>query len=170
VPIPFAENTITVDSIRTGKDVATPNTVGKATTELCLRTSGIRPPKNKAADGGDKYVLTHSRARFTKEHAMRLAKMRTVMKVLHSIDVRIGKRRELDKDGRPVERKHKALSRDELASRLAVAKSKAGRSWRLFRIRKPKSAETTVPNTLRVLTQRTQSTQRVTKLNSSFQI
>ena len=97
-----------------------------------------------ASDGGEKYVLTHSLARFTKEHAMRLAKMRAVMKVLHAIDVRIGRRLELDKDGNPVEREHKALSRDELVSRLAVAKSKAGRSWRLFKIRKPKATEMTV--------------------------
>ena len=57
-----------------------------------------------AADGTDKYVLTHSMARFTKEHAMRQSKMRAVMKVLHSMDVRIGRRVELGDDGKPVEK------------------------------------------------------------------
>ena len=97
-----------------------------------------------AKDGGDTYVLTHSRERFTKEHAMRLSKMRAVMKVLHAVDVRTGRRPELDKDGNPVEKEHKAMSRDELISRLAVARSKAGRSWGLFRIKKPKRTEETV--------------------------
>ena len=97
-----------------------------------------------AADGTDKYVLTHSMARFTKEHAMRQSKMRAVMKVLHAIDVRIGRRVELGDDDKPVEKDRKALSRDELISRLAVAKSKAGRAWGLFKIRKPKPKDTTV--------------------------
>ena len=97
-----------------------------------------------AADGTDKYVLTHSMARFTKEHAMRQSKMRAVMKVLHSIDVRIGRRVEVGDNGRPVEKERKTLSRDELISRLAVARSKAGRAWRLFKIRKPKPKDTTV--------------------------
>ena len=97
-----------------------------------------------ATDGADKYVLTHSRERFTKEHAMRLRRMRTVLKVLHAVDVRIGRRQEFDKDGLPVEKDRKALSRDELISRLAVARSKAGRSWGLFRIKVPKRTEATV--------------------------
>ena len=97
-----------------------------------------------ATDGADKYVLTYSRERFTKEHTMRLRRMRTVLKVLHAVDVRIGRRQEFDKDGRPVEKDRKALSRDELISRLAVARSKAGRSWGLFRIKVPKRTEATV--------------------------
>ena len=65
-----------------------------------------------AKDGDDTYVLTHSRERFTKEHAMRLSKMRAVMKVLLAVDVRIGRRQELDKDGNPVGKEHKAMSRN----------------------------------------------------------
>ena len=75
---------------------------------------------------------------------MRQSRMRAVMKVLHAIDVRIGRRVELGEDGKPVEKERRALSRDELISRLAVARSKAGRAWRLFKIRKPKPTDTAV--------------------------
>ena len=128
-----------VGSPRSMVDALGKKLVGQEWTQV---RDGIRV--KYATDGADKYVLTHSRERFTKEHAMRLGRMRAVLKVLHAIDVRIGRRQEFDKDGKPVERERKALSRDELIARLAVARSKAGRSWCLFRIRKPKMTEATV--------------------------
>ena len=57
--------------------------------------------------------------------------------------MRIGRRVEIGDDGKPVEKERRALSRDELITRLAVARSKAGRAWRLFKIRKPKPKDTT---------------------------
>ena len=128
-----------VGSPRSMVDALGKKLVGQEWTQV---RDGIRV--KYATDGTDKYVLTHSRERFTKEHAMRLGRMRAVLKVLHAIDVRIGRRQEFGKDGKPVERERKALSRDELIARLAVARSKAGRSWGLFRIRKPKRTEATV--------------------------
>ena len=66
-----------------------------------------------ATEGTDKFILTHSRARWTKEHAMRLARMRKVMKVLHSLDERIKKWENAPADERG-KKECKPLKRDEL--------------------------------------------------------
>ena len=85
---------------------------------------------------GDTFVLTRSEARSLKETSMRVKKIRGAMKTLFAIDARIGRAKW--KAAEPSKRK---LGRDELISRLAVARTKAGRAWKLISIRLPKADE-----------------------------
>ena len=91
---------------------------------------------------GDTFVLTRSEARSLKETSMRVKKIRGAMKTLFAIDGRIGRAKW--KASEPSRRK---LERDELISRLAVAKAKAGRAWRLISIKLPKANENVTPET-----------------------
>ena len=91
---------------------------------------------------GDLFVLTRSAARSLKETAMRVRKIRGAMKTLFAIDERIGR----VKWGRPKPPK-KALSRDDLIARLAVAKSRAGRAWKMISVKIPKEGEKVTPET-----------------------
>ena len=91
---------------------------------------------------GDTFVLTRSEARSLKETSMRVKKIRGAMKTLFAIDGRIGRAKW--KASEPSRRK---LERDELISRLAVAKAKAGRAWRLISIKLPKANEDVTPET-----------------------
>lgn len=81
---------------------------------------------------GDTFVLTKSQARSLKETAMRVKKVRGAMKTLFALDARIG-RSKWRKAG-PSKRE---LTRDELVSRLAVAKAKAGRAWKMVDVVMP---------------------------------
>ena len=85
---------------------------------------------------GDTFVLTRSEARSLKETSMRAKKIRGAMKALFAIDARIGRAKW--KAAGPSKRR---LGRDELISRLAIARTKAGRAWKLISIRLPKADE-----------------------------
>ncbi len=90
----------------------------------------------KGGTPGDTFVLTRSEARSLKETSMRAKKIRGAMKMLFAIDAHIGRAKW--KAAEPSKRK---LGRDELISRLAVARTKAGRAWKLISIRLPKTDE-----------------------------
>ena len=109
---------------------------------------GIRVKSVRLAgeDGqpGDTFVLTRSAARSRKETAMRAKKIRSAMKTLFAIDARIGRVRH----GPPAPPRRE-LSRDDLIARLAVAKSKAGRAWKMIRFSLPKEGEEVTPDTFR---------------------
>ena len=85
---------------------------------------------------GDTFVLTRSEVRSLKETSMRAKKIRGAMKALFAIDARIGRAKW--KAAGPSKRR---LGRDELISRLAIARTKAGRAWKLISIRLPKADE-----------------------------
>ena len=91
---------------------------------------------------GDTFVLTRSEARSLKETSMRVKKIRGAMKALFAIDARIGRAKW--KAAEPSKRK---LGRDELISRLAVARTKAGRAWKLISVKLPKASEEVTPKT-----------------------
>ena len=93
---------------------------------------------------GDTFVLTRSAARSRKETAMRVRKIRGAMKTLFAIDKRIGRAR-----WGKAEPSKQELTRDDLVARLAVAKSKAGRAWKMIRITMPKEGEKVTPETFR---------------------
>lgn len=93
---------------------------------------------------GDTFVLTKSQARSLKETAMRVKKVRGAMKTLFALDARIGRSR-----WRKAEPSKRELTRDELVSRLAVAKEKAGRAWKMIDVAIPKPAEKVTPETFR---------------------
>ena len=89
-----------------------------------------------AEEGDEKFILTRSEARTFKETAMRVRKIRAVMKTLFAIDERIGQSK-----WRKIEPSKRLLTRDELIGRLEVAKSKAGRAWKFIEIVRPKEGE-----------------------------
>ena len=91
---------------------------------------------------GDTFVLTRSEARSLKETSMRAKKIRGAMKALFAIDARIGRAKW--KAAGPSKRR---LGRDELISRLAIARTKAGRAWRLISVKLPKADEDVTPET-----------------------
>ena len=91
--------------------------------------------KTAQADG-DTFVLTRSNARSLKETSMRVKKIRGAMKTLFVLDARIGKGRWLK-----TEASKRALTRDELVRRLAVAESKAGRAWKMISITIPEEGK-----------------------------
>ncbi len=93
---------------------------------------------------GDTFVLTRSTARSLKETAMRVKKIRGAMKALFAIDKRIGRSR-----WRKIEPSRRELTRDELIMRLAVAESKAGRTWKMISITLPKEGEKVTPETFK---------------------
>lgn len=97
-----------------------------------------------AEDGCEKYILTRSEARTRKETAMRVKKIRGAMKTLFALDRRIGRSK-----WRDVKPSKQTLSRDELIGRLEVAKSRAGRAWRLIEIVKPAEGEKVTPQSFR---------------------
>lgn len=100
---------------------------------------GISVKMAKAAteDGAeDTFVLTKSAARSLKETAMRVKKIRGAMKTLRAIDERLGRSK-----WRRIEPSKRELGRDELISRLAVAKAKAGRAWKMIDVTLPKEGE-----------------------------
>ena len=94
----------------------------------------VKVAKAAAADGAeDTFVLTKSAARSLKETAMRAKKIRGAMKTLRAIDERLGRSR-----WRKIEPSKRELGRDELVARLAVAKAKAGRAWKMIDVAIPK--------------------------------
>ena len=102
----------------------------------------VARPVDENGKEGDTFVLTQSDARSLKEVSMRAKKLRGAMKTLRALDARIGRAK-----WRPVPPPKRALSRDELISRLAVAKSKAGRAWKLVSITVPKEGDPVTPTT-----------------------
>lgn len=115
---------------------------------ICVKVATLDPETVTEADGkivkkpGDTFVLTRSTSRSLKETSMRVKKIRGAMKTLFAIDERIGKSR-----WRKVEPSRRELTRDELLRRLAVAESKAGRSWKMISITLPKEGEKVTPET-----------------------
>ena len=116
----------------------------KAGWEEVQKGISVKVVRADGEDGrpGDTFVLTRSEARSLKETSMRVKKIRGAMKALFAIDARIGRAKW--KASEPSKRK---LGRDELISRLAVAKSKAGRAWRLISVKLPKADEDVTPET-----------------------
>ena len=102
----------------------------------------VARPADENGQEGDTYVLTQSGARSLKEVSMRIKKLRGAMKTLRALDARIGRTK-----WRPDPPLKRTLSRDELISRLAVAKSKAGRAWKLISITIPKEGDPVTPHT-----------------------
>ena len=97
---------------------------------------GISVKVAKADGSGDTFVLTKSTARSLKETAMRVKKIRGAMKTLRAIDERLGRSK-----WRRAEPSKRELGRDELIARLAVAKAKAGRAWKMIDVRIPKEGD-----------------------------
>ena len=97
-----------------------------------------------AEEGDEKFILTRSEARTFKETAMRIRKIRAVMKTLFAIDERIGRSK-----WRKIEPSKRQLTRDELIGRLEVAKSKAGRAFKFIEIVRPKEGEKVTTETFR---------------------
>ena len=97
-----------------------------------------------AEEGDERFILTRSEARTFKETAMRMRKIRAVMKTLFAIDGRIGRSK-----WRMIEPSRRQLTRDELIGRLEVAKSKAGRAFRFIEIVRPKEGEKVTTATFR---------------------
>ena len=78
---------------------------------------------------GELYVFAQSRARISKERAMRQRQLRQLLKRLREL------------------RAMKRLRRDELLIKLGEAKSKAGRAYHLVAIQVPKAGEEVTPET-----------------------
>ena len=106
-----------------------------------IRVKVARPVDENGKEG-DTFVLTQSDARSLKEVSMRIKKLRGAMKTLRALDARIGRTKWC-----PAPPLKRALSRDELISRLAVAKSKAGRAWKLISITIPTEGAPVTPTT-----------------------
>jgi len=97
-----------------------------------------------ADDGGERFILTRSEARTLKETAMRVKKVRGAMKTLFALDKRLGRSK-----WRRAETSKRPLTRDELIGRLAVAKARAGRAWRLIEITVPEAGSEVTAETFR---------------------
>jgi transposase len=82
-------------------------------------------------EGGELYVFAQSRARISKERAMRQRKLRQLLQRLQELRAR------------------KRLRRDELLVKLGEAKSKAGRAYHLVEIEVPEPREAVTPETFR---------------------
>lgn len=109
---------------------------------ISVKVAKADATKEKDASGaevevpGDTFVLTKSEARSLKETAMRAKKIRRAMRTLFALDARVGRAK-----WRKAEPSRRALARDELVGRLAVAKREAGRAWRMIDVTIPKEGE-----------------------------
>jgi len=117
---------------------------------ISVKVAKADPVKTKDADGketetpGDTFVLTRSDARSLKETSMRVKKVRGAMQTLFSLDARVGRAK-----WRKAEPPKRALTRDELLKRLAVAESKAGRAWKMISITLPAEGQAVTAESFR---------------------
>jgi len=117
---------------------------------ISVKVAKADPVKTKDANGretetpGDTFVLTRSDARSLKETSMRVKKIRGAMQTLFALDARVGRAR-----WRRAEAPKRALTRDELLKRLAVAESKAGRAWKMISVTLPAEGQAVTEESFR---------------------